>query len=140
MYFVGFNFVTNLIVILFNLLYPVFIARLYCKGCVIKREYVKTQAIEDRRVFADSSTKNPAKWCMCPTHDWNAKSQDRWRQLYFASSLRVKPSCETLAKHSVLPVCDIWYTLFVPTQYIPTLPTIVKECFGEKTLATNLKS
>ena len=55
MYFVGFNFVTNLIVILFNLLYPVFIARLYCKGCVIKREYVKIQAIEDRRVFAGSS-------------------------------------------------------------------------------------
>ena len=27
---------------------------LYCKGCVIEREYVKTQAIEDRRVFAGS--------------------------------------------------------------------------------------
>ena len=63
MYFVGFNFVTNLIVILFNLLYPVFIARLYCKGCVIKREYVKTQAIEDRRVFAGSS------WLSIPWND-----------------------------------------------------------------------
>ena len=26
-----------------------------CKGCVIKRECVKTQAIEDRRVFAGIS-------------------------------------------------------------------------------------
>ena len=26
----------------------------YCKGYVIEREYVKTQAIEDRRVFAGS--------------------------------------------------------------------------------------
>ena len=26
----------------------------YCKGYVIEREYVKTQAIEDRRVFASS--------------------------------------------------------------------------------------
>ena len=46
---------TNLIVILFNLLYPIFIVGLYCKGCVIEREYVKTQAIENRRVFAGSS-------------------------------------------------------------------------------------
>ena len=52
MCFVGCNSVTILIVILFNFLYPVFIVGLYCKGCVIEREYVKTQAIEDRRVFA----------------------------------------------------------------------------------------
>ena len=44
----------NLIVILFNLLYPVFIVRLNCKGCVIERECVKTQAIEERRVFPGS--------------------------------------------------------------------------------------
>ena len=52
MYFVSFNSMTNLIVILFNILYPVFIMRLYCKGYMIEREYVKTQAIEDIRVFA----------------------------------------------------------------------------------------
>ena len=57
MCFVGFNFVPNLIVILFNLLYHVFIVGFNCKGCVIEREResVKTQAIEDRRVFAGSS-------------------------------------------------------------------------------------
>ena len=39
----------NLIVILFNLLYPVFIVGFNCKGCVRERESVcvKTQAIED---------------------------------------------------------------------------------------------
>ena len=36
--FVGFNSVPNLIVILFNLLYPVFIVGFDCKGCVIERE------------------------------------------------------------------------------------------------------
>ena len=46
---------TNLIVILFNLLYPVFIVGFNCKGCVIERGYVKTQAIEDKRIFAGSS-------------------------------------------------------------------------------------
>ena len=47
MYLVGFYYVPNLIVILFNLLYPVFIMGFDCKGCVIERECVKTQAIED---------------------------------------------------------------------------------------------
>ena len=47
MLFVGFYSVPNLIVIIFNLLYPVFIVGFNCKGCVIERECVKTQATED---------------------------------------------------------------------------------------------
>ena len=47
MYLVGFYSVPNLIIILFNLLYPIFIVGFDCKGCVIERECVKTQAIED---------------------------------------------------------------------------------------------
>ena len=52
MYFVDFYFVPNLIVILFNLMYPVSIVGIYCKGYVIVRESVKTQAIEVRSIFA----------------------------------------------------------------------------------------
>ena len=52
MLFVGFYSMPNLIVILFNLVYPIFVVGIYCKGCVIVRESVKTQAIEARRVFA----------------------------------------------------------------------------------------
>ena len=55
MCFIGFYSVPNLIVILFNLLYPVFIVGFNCKSCVIERESMKTQAIEDRRVFMGSS-------------------------------------------------------------------------------------
>ena len=47
MCFVGFNSIPNFIVILFNLLYLVFIVGFNYKGCVIERECVKTQAIED---------------------------------------------------------------------------------------------
>ena len=54
MSFVGFNSVPNLIVILFNLLYPVFIVGFNCKGYAIEKKCVKTQAIEDRRVFVGS--------------------------------------------------------------------------------------
>ena len=51
MYFVSFYSVPNLIVILFNLMYPVFVVGIYCKGCVIVRESVKTYAIEAMRIF-----------------------------------------------------------------------------------------
>ena len=63
MYSVGFYSMPNLIVIIFNFLYPVFIAGFDYKGCVIKRERererererVKTQAIESRRFLVGSS-------------------------------------------------------------------------------------
>ena len=68
MCFVGFNSVPNLIVILFNCLYPIFIVGFNCKGCVIEREYVKTQAIEDRRVFAGSSRLSIPRNDACALH------------------------------------------------------------------------
>ena len=68
MCFVGFNSVPNLIVILFNLLYPIFILEFNCKGCVIEREYVKTQTIEDRRVFTGSSRLSIPRNDACALH------------------------------------------------------------------------
>ena len=55
MLFVSFYSVPNLIVILFNLLYPVFVVRFVCKGCMLERESMKIQAIEARRFLASSS-------------------------------------------------------------------------------------
>ena len=55
MLFVGFYSVPNLIVILLNFLYPVFIVGFDCKGCVLERESVKTQAIEAKRFLAGIS-------------------------------------------------------------------------------------
>ena len=45
----------NLIVIIFNLVYPVYIVGCDCKGCVLERESVKTQASEARRLLAGVS-------------------------------------------------------------------------------------
>ena len=70
MYFVGFYFMPNLIVIIFNLLYPVFIVGFDCKGCVLERECVKTQAIEARRVLMGISRLSFLRSeCMCLAHD-----------------------------------------------------------------------
>ena len=61
-------FVPNLIVISFNLLYPILIVGFNCKGCVIEREYVKTQAIEDKRVLAGSSRLSISRNDTCAPH------------------------------------------------------------------------
>ena len=68
MYSVGFYSMSNLIVILFNLMYLVFVVGFYCKGCVIVRESVKTQAIEARRVFAGTSRLNIPRKDACALH------------------------------------------------------------------------
>ena len=68
MYYIGFYSVPNLIVILFNLMYPVFVVGIYCKGCVIVRESMKTQAIEARRVFAGISQLSIPRKDACALH------------------------------------------------------------------------
>ena len=50
--YVGFNSVSNLIIILFNLLYPKFHVGFICKGCVEERESVKTQGKLKTEVFS----------------------------------------------------------------------------------------
>ena len=57
-----------LIVILFNLMYPIFDVGIYCKGCVIVRESVKTQKIEARRVFMDISQLSISRKEACALH------------------------------------------------------------------------
>ena len=66
--FVGLYSVPNLIVMLFNLLYPVFIVGFHCKGCVLERDSVKTQATEDWRDFADSSRLSIPRKEACVLH------------------------------------------------------------------------
>ena len=68
MYFVDFYSMPNLIVILFNLMYPVSVVEIYCKGCVIVRESVKTQAIKARRIFAGISQLSIPRKDACAFH------------------------------------------------------------------------
>ena len=141
MYFVGFYSMPNLIIIIFNLLYHVFIVGFDCKGCVLERENVKTQAIEARRVFTGISWLSFPRSEACALHMTRMRKVSTGRrQLCLASISQVRPSRETPTRHFVMLVCTIWYTLSVPTLYIPTLPTNVEECFWEKTLAKHLES
>ena len=57
---------------------------------------------------------------MCPTHDWNAKSQDRWRQLCFASISRGKAfprdTRETFYSASLYYLIHTFYTHTIYTH------------------------
>ena len=139
--FVGFNFVPNLILIMFNLMYPVLFVRFHCKGCVWERECEDSRQLKTKAVFAGSSRVSFPRSEVCAPHMIGMRRvKTGWWQLGFANVSRVRPSREILAKHSVLLKCHFWYILSLPTLFIPILPTDVEECFWEKTLATNLKS
>ena len=110
MCFVGFYFVPNLIVIMFNLLYPVLFVGFHCKGCERERESVcvKTQGMKTKAVFAGSSRLSIPRSEACALHMTGMQRvRTGWRQLVFESISRVRPSRETPAKHSVLPDCPI---------------------------------
>ena len=53
--FVGFYSMPNLIVIMFNLMYPVFHVGFICKGCVRERECENSRQLKTKVVFASSS-------------------------------------------------------------------------------------
>ena len=98
----------NLIVISFNLLYPVFIVGFNYNGSVIERECVKIQAIEDKRVFAGSSRLSILQNDTCALHMTGMRRvKTDGDNCDSRVSRVVKPSRETPAKHSILPVCTI---------------------------------
>ena len=113
----------NLIVILFNIVYPVFYVRFHCMSCVWEGVWRLKSTLKIKGVFAGSSQEDFLQSeAMCSAYDWNVKNHDRWWQLVFVSISRVRPSHKILAKHSVLLFCHIWYTMSLPTLYIPTSP------------------
>ena len=130
--FVDFYSVPNLIVIIFNLLYPVCIVGFHCKGCVIERVVWRLKHLKTKEGFASISQLASREVYDVPCTCWNAKIQARWRQLCLASISRVRPSHKTLARHSILPACLVWYTLSVPTLFIPILPTNVRRASERK--------
>ena len=71
MYFVGFYSVPNLIAILFNLVYPVFIVRFDCKGCMVERERERVRRLKllkTKEVFAGISRLSIPRSNACALH------------------------------------------------------------------------
>ena len=106
-----------------------------------EREREDSRHIEDKEVFASSSQVAFLRSEACAQHMTGMRRvrTGGW-QLVFASVSQIRPSHEILAilaKHSILPICPIWYTLSLPTLYIPTLPTYVEEYFQRENPSHN---
>ena len=141
MCFVSFNSVSTLIIIMFNIVYPVFHVGFICKGSVWERERVWRLKALKTEVFSRVAYDLVSHEVMHVSCTWlECEESGQIETAVFRSVSRVKPSREIPVKYSILPDCHFWYTLSVLTLFIPTLPTDVKECFWEKTLAINLES
>ena len=66
--FVGFYSVPNLIVIIFNLLYPVCIVGFHCKGCVIERVVWRLKHLKAEEGFAGISRLSISWSISCALH------------------------------------------------------------------------
>ena len=113
---------------MFNLIYPVFYVGFICKSCVRESVCEDSRQLKTKAIVAGSSQVSFPRNDACAVHMtgmWRVRTW--WRQLVIARVLQVRPSCEILAKHSVLLNYHFWYTLSIPTLYTSPLPHI---CWG----------
>ena len=132
---------SNLIVILFNFMYPVLYVGFLCIGCVCER--VKTQdKLKIKGDFMSSSREDFLRSeAMCSAHDWNAKSHDRWWQLVFASISRVRPSHKNTRKTFCFAILSyLIHQVSIHTIYTHITHILRGVFFKEKTLAITLES
>ena len=135
---VGFNSMPNLIVILFNLMYPIFYVGFHCMGYVWERVWRLKATLKIKGVLAGSSWEIfPRSEAMCSTHDWNAKSHDRWWQLLFASKAF---SWDTHKTFCFAILSYLIHHLFTHTIYFHITHILKGVLFREKTLATTFES
>ena len=138
--FVGFYSMSNLIVIIFNLLYPICIVGFHCMGCVIERVVWRLKHLKTEEDFTGILRLNIPWSISCVLHVLECEESGQMEIAVSREYLMGSPSRETLAWHSVLSAYQVWYTLSMPTLFIHILPTNGKESLWEKTLAKHLKS
>ena len=125
---------------MFNLMYPVFYVGFICKSCVWEKDCEDSRQLKTKAIFTSSSQVSFPRSEACALHITRMRRvRTGWWQLVFLSVSRVMPSRKIPVKHSVLLNCHIWYTLYLPTLYIPPLPTDVEECFERKPYPQHLR-
>ena len=142
MYFVGFYSVPNLIIILFNLLYHVFIVGFDCKGYVLERKRVceNSSNWSQKSSRGYLATKLLTKWSMFLTHNWNVKSQYMMETAvsreYLAGKAFSQDTSGTFCSASLYYLIHTFCTHTIYTH----IPTNVEEYFWEKTQDKHLES
>ena len=125
---------------LFNILYLVCIVGFHCKGCVLEREYVKTQATEDWRDFSGSSWLSIPQKEACALH-----MTGMWRvRLDGDSCVFEYLEGKAFPRNTRETFCFASLSSLIHTFSVYTIYTHIthkwKESFWEKTLTEQLKS
>ena len=138
--FVGLYFVPNLIVIVFNLLYPVFIMGFHCKGCVIERVVWRLKHLMIEEGFAGISWLSIPRSISCALHMLQCKESSQMETVvsreYLAGKAFPRDTheafCSTILSSLIHTFCA--YTIYTHITHK------CEESFWEKTLAKQLES
>ena len=138
--FVGLYSVPNLIVIIFNLLYPVFIVGFHYKGCVIERVVWRLKHLKIEEGFMGIWRLSIPRSISYALHMLECEKLGQMETVvsreYLVGKTFSRDTHETFCSASLSSLIHT----FVPTLFIPTLSTNVEESFWEKTLAKKLES
>ena len=130
----------NLIVIIFNMLYPVFIVGFHCKGCVIESVVWRLKHLKTEEDFTDISQLSIPRSISYALHvlECNESGQmeiDVSRE-YLAGKAFPRDTCEAFCSANL---SNLKHTFCAYTIYIH-ITHKCEESFWEKTLAKQLES
>ena len=138
--FVGFYSVPNLIVIIFNLLYPIFIVEFHCKGCVLKRVVWRLKHLKTKEGFAGISWLSIPLSISCALHVLGCEELGQMEIVvsreYLAGKAFPRDTRKAFCSASLSSLIHIFcaYTIYTHITHK------CEESFWEKTLAKYLES
>ena len=138
--FVGFYSVPNLIVIIFNLLYPVRIVGFHCKGCVIEKVVWRLKPLKTEEGFAGVSRLSIPRSISCALHVLECEESGQMETAmsceYLAGKAFPRDTCEAF--------CSISLSSLIHTFCAYTIYTHIthkcEESFWAKNLSKHFES
>ena len=140
MCFVGFYFVPNLIVIIFNLFYPVLIVGFHCKGCVIEKVVWRLKYLKTEEGFAGISRLSILQSISCALHmlecEESSQMETAMSHEYLVGNAFPRDTREAFCSASLSSLIHTYYAYTIYTH----ITHKCEESFWEKTLAKQLES
>ena len=138
--FIGFYSMPNLIVIIFNLLYPVCIVGFHCKGCVIERVVWRLKHLKTEEDFAGISWLSIPRGISCALHVLECEESGQMEIVmsreYLAGRAFPRDTREAFCSTNLSSLIHTFcaYTIYTHITHK------CEESFWEKTLAKHLES
>ena len=133
--FVGFYSVPNLIVIIFNLLYPVCIVGFHCKGCVIERVVWRLKHLKTEEDFAGISRLSIPRSISCALHvlecEESGQMETAMSREYLMGKAFLRDTREAFYSANLSSLKHTFYTYIIYTH----ITHKCEESFWEKNLS-----